>query len=162
MDDVYNGVRHFLVREAKLLDRKRYWDWYDTLAEDVRYRVPVGVTQDMTYRSSEESFLFDEDRSSLRARIERMDGEYAWSEKPPSRTRRLVGNVYVVDREGNEATVESSLVLLRWKGEHIQPRILSGEREDRLRFDDGDVELAERTFHLDQHRIDLTPVSIIL
>ena len=36
---------------------------------------------------------FDEDRYSLEKRVERLDGDHAWTEDPPSRTRHFVTNV---------------------------------------------------------------------
>jgi len=38
---------------------------------------------------------FDEDRYSLEKRVERLEGDHAWTEDPPSRARRFVTNVRV-------------------------------------------------------------------
>ena len=44
---------------------------------------------------------FDEDHYTLGLRIERLEGRHAWTEDPPSRTRRFVTNVRVTPPVGS-------------------------------------------------------------
>ena len=90
-------VYSFLIAEAELLDQHRYRDWLALLTDDVHYQMPVRVT---TGRGTETDVLgamshFDEDRYSLGKRVERLETDHAWTEDPPSRTRRFVTNVRV-------------------------------------------------------------------
>jgi phthalate 3,4-dioxygenase beta subunit len=112
------------------------------LTDDIRYRMPVQVTTatgtagpvlgDMVH--------FDEDRYTLGLRVERLEGRHAWTEDPPSRTRRFVTNVRVTpagggQRQGDiqEVEVRSYLLLFRSRGDDREPDFISAERTDVLR-----------------------------
>jgi len=45
---------------------------------------------------------FDEDRYSLEKRVERLEGDHAWTEDPPSRGARFVTNVRVAPVGGTD------------------------------------------------------------
>jgi 3-phenylpropionate/cinnamic acid dioxygenase small subunit len=72
----------FVVREARLLDEKRFDEWYELFAEDGYYWVPLapGQTDPLNHTS-----LAYEDRLLLQLRIERLKSPNAYSQKPPSR-----------------------------------------------------------------------------
>ncbi len=93
----------------------------------------------------------DENLHSLRQRIDRMATEHAWSEDPPSRTRRIVTNVLTFQLEHDELGVSSYLLLLRNRGDVRLPDFLSAARTDVLRSAaDGELRLARRTVNLDE------------
>lgn len=101
--------RQFYNQEAELLDAKDFEGWLELLTEDVDYQMPVRVTREAgTERSefSDEAFNYRETRSTLEARVERFQSEYAWSVDPPSRTRHFITNVRV-NTEGIEASGRS-------------------------------------------------------
>ena len=57
-----------------------------------------------------------EDWPSLKARVARLEHEYAWAENPPSRTRRFVTNIMVTGKtENGGVQVESNLMLFRYE-----------------------------------------------
>jgi 3-phenylpropionate/cinnamic acid dioxygenase small subunit len=118
-DPLYGEVVSWLHDEAALLDEHRYDEWLVLLAEDLVYRVPIRVTRFEAEgdRDDTEAGLshFDETRASLAARILRVREPTAWSEHPPSRTRHLVTNVRVWNRDGGYE-VRSALLLLRSRG----------------------------------------------
>jgi phthalate 3,4-dioxygenase beta subunit len=154
----FSSERHlqaheFLVREAEILDARRYDDWLELLTDDISYRMPVRVT---TSPSLEESVLegmdhFNEDSYSLRRRVARFATEHAWTEDPPSRTRHLVTNVRAYPGEGEDETVvRSSLLLFRSRGDVRTPDLVVGERTDVLRRENGDLKLARREFVVDE------------
>lgn len=155
----------FLTREAGLLDDRELAAWLDLLTEDVTYDMPVRVTREAGSNRSEfsdEAFNYREDRSTLEARVERFQTEYAWSEDPPSRTRRFVSNVRVGDADGDETPVESYLLVTRSQGDTPETTTLSAQRHDVLRRVEGDLRLAERVIHLDSTVLPMKNLSIFL
>jgi phthalate 3,4-dioxygenase beta subunit len=142
----------FLVAEAETLDERRYEDWLGMLTDDVRYRMPVRVTvhgggaselQDMSH--------FDEDRYTLGKRVERLTGQHAWTEDPPSRVRRFVTNVRCAPGPaGDEVAVRSYVLLFRSRGDARPPEWVAAERRDVLR-DTGDaLRLRSRDITVDE------------
>ncbi len=75
------ALADFVYREARLLDEKRFEEWYDLFSEDARYWMPLtrGQPEGAMYTS-----LFDEDRLLLKVRIERLRSPNAFSQQPPS------------------------------------------------------------------------------
>ncbi len=74
---------------------------------------------------------FDEDRYTLGLRVERLEGRHAWTEDPPSRTRRFVTNVRVTPPadagprlgQPREVEVRSYLLLFRSRGDDRDGRL---------------------------------------
>jgi phthalate 3,4-dioxygenase beta subunit len=126
----------FLVAEAEILDDRRYTDWLALLADDIRYRMPVRVTVHGGASSStlEGMDHFDEDRYTLGKRVERLTGEHAWTEDPPSRVRRFVTNVSVgPGEEPAQLAVRSYLLMFRSRGDTRPPEWVAAGRTDVLR-----------------------------
>lgn len=84
--------RMVLEREARLLDQARHRQWLDMYAPECLYWVPA--TLDGGDPRREVAVAFD-DRRRLEDRIFRLGSDYAWSQRPPSRTSRIVSNVAV-------------------------------------------------------------------
>lgn len=154
----------FYNEEAERLDAKELEDWLDLLTDDVLYNMPIRVTRDTgAERSdfSEEAYNYREDRSTLEARVERFQSEFAWSEDPPTRTRHHVSNVRVqADDPGDEFTVKNNLLLFVGQGEGLDSTTLSAEREDVLRRVDGDLKLAKRDVYLDHTVLPMKNISV--
>ena len=77
----------FVVREARLLDEKRFDEWLTLFAEDGCYWVPLahGQTDPVLHTS-----LAYEDRLLLELRVERLKSPRAFSQQPPSRCHHLL------------------------------------------------------------------------
>jgi 3-phenylpropionate/cinnamic acid dioxygenase small subunit len=77
----------FVVREARLLDEKRYDEWNALFAEDAIYWVPLVPGQpeglDHTSHLYEDKLLRD-------LRIERLKSPRAFSQQPPTRSLHLL------------------------------------------------------------------------
>ena len=71
----------FVYREARLLDEKRFDEWYELFTDDARYWMPLtrGQTDAETHTS-----LFYEDKLLLKVRIERLKHPSAFSQQQPS------------------------------------------------------------------------------
>ena len=71
----------FVYREARLIDEKRFDEWYDLYADDCRYWMPLVRGQP---RGAEHTSLFDEDKLLLKIRIERLHNPKSYSQAQPS------------------------------------------------------------------------------
>jgi 3-phenylpropionate/cinnamic acid dioxygenase small subunit len=162
VDDHY-AVSMFLVDEAETLDRGAYREWLGLLTDDIHYRMPVRVT---TAHTLADSFLngmdhFLEDHYSLQKRVERFETDHAWTEDPPSRTRRFVTNVRVWV-EGDGLLAKSYLLLFRSRGDVRQPDWLSAERTDVLRRDGDSFKIADRLIVVDESVIRTQNLAVFL
>jgi 3-phenylpropionate/cinnamic acid dioxygenase small subunit len=155
-------VEEFLFREAEPLDAARFGAWLDLLTDDIDNRIPIRVTRERTaldLQFSHASFHMVEDRGSLAARVARFDTEYAWSENPPSRTRRFVSNVRL---DAFEAPLEvRSNLLFFWAREETQV-LLSAERHDLIRIEDEGLRLARRVVCLDHTTLPIPNLAVFL
>lgn len=143
----------FLNREAEILDDRRLNDWLELLTKDIRYEVPVRITREAGAKESEfsdESYHYRENWDTLNGRIDRFEDEYAWSENPPSRTRRFVSNVRIDDIRSDELDVKNNLLLYRNQGDSSSTEIFTGERHDIIRRVNDELKLAKRTVFLDR------------
>jgi len=134
-------IEQFLYFEAELLDDRRFGAWVELFDDDVRYWSPVRrsvAAADLSLEFSERGQMafFDDDKSSLEWRVRRLSTNAAWAEDPPSRTRRLIGNVRVRvdDPSGGKSPlrVRSNFMIYRNRLADIVS-VYSGERTDLLR-----------------------------
>lgn len=167
-----NELRHkiedFLYFEAELLDERKLREWLDLLTEDVRYWMPIrhnplNRPNDVSGELARpgEGHYFDDDKKSLRIRVERVYEKNAWAEMPPSRTRHLISNVRLKNDRGTEIEVHSNFLVYRTRLETDQD-IFVGMRKDILRRVDGQFKIAGRTIILDQAVLSAKNISIFL
>lgn len=159
-----SACEEFLYHEAHLLDDRRVSEWFELVTEDIDYRVPVRTTRERSADAefSDQAYHLKEDHASLRVRIERLENDFAWSENPPSRNRRFVSNVTVLDTDDGEIDIRSNLLVHRSHEDSTTPDLLSGERRDTLRRTDDGLRLAARTVLLDHTVLPTDSLSIIL
>ncbi|HEX4981289.1 MAG TPA: 3-phenylpropionate/cinnamic acid dioxygenase subunit beta [Ilumatobacteraceae bacterium] len=149
----HHDVETWLAWEAQLLDERRLREWLALLADDIRYRMPVTVTaaRDSGVPPTGAMDHFDEDRYSLGKRVERLEGDHAWTEDPPSRARRFVSNVRVSPIDGTDVVEARSYVLLyRSRGDDRAADLVSAGRTDVLRRVEGGWILARRDIVIDE------------
>jgi len=161
----HHEAHEFLVREAELLDERRYRDWLDLLAPDIVYRMPVRVTAPETLEHGllEDMAHFDEDLYSLRKRIERFETGHAWTEDPPSRTRHFVTNVRTFEGSAaDEVVVRSYVLLFRSRGDIRDADLVSAERTDTLRRTDAGLRLARREILADESVLRTQNLAVFL
>lgn len=163
-DDYWDCV-DFLVTEATVLDDNRVNDWLAMLHQEIEYSVPIRLTRERTAGPgfSDDAYHLLETYTTLTLRVERLSGDYAWAEDPPSRTRRLVTN-FRVSRlaDCDDLRVRSNLLIYRERLDDRDYQLISGERHDDLRSQDGRWLLVRRSVLLD-HTTLMTPnVGIFL
>jgi 3-phenylpropionate/cinnamic acid dioxygenase small subunit len=170
-------IEQFLYREVRLLDERRFHEWLQLLTDDIHYwmigrtnRYPKSskaiaildpnryVEDDLT--REDELAILDENKTTLDARVARLDTGMAWAEDPPSRTRHVISNVEVEpgDTEA-EVKVYSNFIVYRSRAE-TEVDFYVGARRDVLRRADGAWKIASRKIILDQNVLTAKNVSI--
>ena len=91
-------LMQFYIREAWLLDERRFREWLDIFTDDVLYFMPrrKNVLRRELHREVTplgDLAILEEDRRYLEMRVARLETGMAWAEDPPSRTRHLIGNL---------------------------------------------------------------------
>ena len=109
----------FVVREARLIDEKRFDEWYGLFAEDGYYWVPAaaGQTDPLNHNS-----LAYEDKLLLQLRIERLKSPLAYSQKPASRCHHLLQTPEVEkrDAERGEYLTRTQFIYTETRGDDSQ------------------------------------------
>ena len=153
-------VEEFLYDEAALLDAWRLDDWLGLLTADAVYRVPSNDRPDADSRDT--LFLIADDINRIRARVTRLKDKSAHAEYPPSRTRRMISNVRITERNGSAVKVEANFSVHRFRrNEGI--RVYVGRYRYELRAEGGRLKIARREAVIDSMELgSLASVSFIL
>jgi 3-phenylpropionate/cinnamic acid dioxygenase small subunit len=143
----------FYIREAWLLDERRFKEWLDLFTDDVLYFMPRRKNVPIREAHREVTQLGDlaileEDKRYLEMRVARLETGMAWAEDPPSRTRHMIGNLEAEALDNGEVKARTAFLVYR---SHLETdaQLLSGCREDVLRRVDGGWKVAKRTIVLD-------------
>jgi p-cumate 2,3-dioxygenase beta subunit len=154
------AVEDFLYAEAALLDAWKLDEWLALLTGDCVYRVPSNDAPAGDPAST--LYLIADDIARIRGRVARLKDPQAHVEFPHSRTRRMVSNVRILDRKGDELSVEANFAVHRFRrNERVSTFV--GRYRYRLRVIDGIVRIAYREAILDAEELgSLGAVSFIL
>jgi len=151
-------VEDFLYEEAALLDAWKLDEWLALLTDDATYRVPSNDRPESDPRGT--LFTIADDIARIRARVTRLKDRNAHAEFPPSRTRRLISNVRIVER--NPLRVEANFVVYRYR-RNEDVREFVGRYRFLLKVIDGKLRIAGREAILDAMELaSLGAVSFIL
>ena len=171
------ALERFYFREARLLDNRQYQQWLTLVTEDIQYRLParVNVQVDNRERGTEQMIsverelegadsmgcpIREENYIHLMLRVERAFKINSWSENPPARTRRIVGNVELMHRSGERHTVLSNFHLY-YSRPGSASFLYSGQRRDvLLAANTDDFRLQQREVILDYADIDLPTLGL--
>ena len=145
-------IQEFLYREAWLLDTYRLQEWYELLADDIRYWIPTIET----VRGSNERFrddvpyyhLVDWDKRIIGMRLAQMQTGLNHCEIPASVAQRLIANVFVEDGARDDEVTAHSNVQATLVRHGVFETVFKGRRSDRLRRTDGRWQIAERRVEL--------------
>ena len=87
-----DDIIDFIYAEARMLDEGRYSEWLDLWLEDGHYWMPLDYKQTDPHLVT--SLLY-EDNFMLRLRVERLNGERTFSQKPKSRCHHVIQRPFV-------------------------------------------------------------------
>lgn len=170
-------VEQFYFREARLLDNRQYQQWLGLITEDIQYQMPsrINVAIDNRMHGNEDMISVErelEDSKSmgcpireenflhLAARIDRAYKMNSWSENPPARTRRIIGNVELDKTEEDSLKVLSNFHLY-----YARPGsdnfIYSGQRSDTLVGFEDSYKIKHREVIMDYSKIDVPTLGLL-
>jgi len=115
-DTVTDPVQ-FVIREARLLDEKRFDEWYELFAEDGHYWVPASPNQPDPLNHNSLAY---EDKLLLKLRIERLKQPTAYSQKPASRCHHLLQAPEIEKSQKDEFVVRTSFIYTETRGDESQ------------------------------------------
>lgn len=112
-------VIRFVYREARLLDEKRFDEWFELFTEDGFYWVPL--TPEQTDPIGHTSIAY-EDGLLLKLRIERLKSPRAYSQQPPSRCHHLlqVPEIEAADPARGEWLTRTQFIYTEAQGDAAQ------------------------------------------
>ena len=153
----------FLTREAECLDENRVTDWLDLVTSDISYEVPIVQTRLRTEDPiAQNGWHMKETYGSLRSRVARLGTNSAWGEDPPTRTRRLIGNVRCGQWKNDENPVKSNLLIYLGRGDSADHSVLGAERQDVLRRTGQGLRLSRRVVLLSHTTLPIQSLGVFL
>ena len=174
----HRAIERFYHYEARLLDSREYRAWLALISEDIQYCMPsrVNVQVDNRLRGEESmlalhnelegsdsmgSPLREESYLHLMLRVERAFKMNSWSENPPARTRRLIGNIELMAREDLKLSVFSNFHLY-YARPGADSVIYSGQRRDvLLQQETGDYMILAREIIMDYANIEVPTLGLL-
>jgi len=153
-------VEDLLYHEADLLDSWRLDDWLDLLTDDATYYVPPNDKPDADALYT--LFTIADDIVRLRERVIRLKDPNCHAEFPPSRTRRMIGNVRITGVDGDVIAAAANFIVHRFRYNDLD-RVFVGHYRYKLKRQGGRLKIAERRAILDEQQLGLLgSVSFIL
>lgn len=153
-DALLLSIERFYRREARLLDEERHGEWYDLLADDLFYWMPL--RENRFRRDERPAFdpdamaLFDECKADIAVRIGRLESGLVWTEDPPTRHVYAIANVEAFETPVvGEYEVHSVFTQYRNRSEHDEATLF-GRRRDMIRATAGGYQLVRRLILLPQ------------
>jgi 3-phenylpropionate/cinnamic acid dioxygenase small subunit len=107
----------FVLREARLLDERRFDEWYGLFAEDGHYWVPANPGQTDPHLQNSLAY---EDRFLLKLRVERLKSPLAFSQQPESRCHHVLQVPEVESDSGNEVRMRTAFIYTETRGDESQ------------------------------------------
>ena len=172
------SLEQFYYREARLLDGRQYQDWLALCTEDIRYSMPartnpmvdnravgeqdmISVERELEGLDSDGCPIRDENIIHLTLRVERAYKRNSWSENPPARTRRIIGNVELSAVDGDRYSVFSNFHLF-YSRPGSADFFYAGQRRDVLVRGEAGYRIAEREIIMDIADINVPTLGLLL
>jgi 3-phenylpropionate/cinnamic acid dioxygenase small subunit len=148
-------VAAFIYLEARLADEACYSDWEALWADDASYWVPRHPDADP---QTEVSYIYD-NRRRIASRIAQLNTGARHSQTPPSKIRRVLGNMEVIERDGSTVTVGSNFMLFEYRFSMV---IWAGRYVHRVRTEGGEYRLVDKIVHLVNGDDPITNMSFLI
>ncbi len=134
-------IEQFLYREARYADEHDYDAWEALWTDDALYSVPAGG--DLSGDQGAQMSVIYDNRNRISTRLAQLRTGKRHSQTPPSGLRRLISNVEILGREGDDTLVGANFLLAESRERGTE--IWAGRVTYRLRLSDGDIRLAAKT-----------------
>ena len=159
VDDVAcREVERLLYREARLLDTEQFSEWLEQVLDPtIRY---VVVSRELRYRKERrydapvEMFIFNDDFTFLKARVDQFNSGMQWRTDPPERFRRLVTNIEVfLTGKSVEWIVRSNLLAQRSRRAYEIDQFTCCREDLVRRCPAGTLRLVQRRIDFDERTV---------
>ena len=137
--DLLREVEQFIYREARLQDDLDYDAWGGLWTDDAIYWVPAN--SDAADPEREMSIIYD-NRARIATRIKQLKTGKRHSQTPPSRLRRLVSNVELVEGDSDEVAAAANFLVYESRERGVT--LWAGRSEYRLRRGDDGLRLVAK------------------
>jgi p-cumate 2,3-dioxygenase subunit beta len=138
-------VEDLFFQEAALLDEWRLEEWLSLLTDDATYYIPPTDVPDGDPR--ETLFVIADDAFRIKSRVKQLLGKSAWAENPRSRTRRIISNVRILGRDGDNTLATANFAVYRMRDESVDTYV--GHYEYKLIRLGSQLKIRERRAILD-------------
>lgn len=140
-----DDIIDFIYEEARMLDEGRFTEWLALWLEDGHYWMPLDYKQ--TDPDLVTSLLY-EDNFMLRLRVERLNGERTFSQKPKSRCHHVIQRPFIdaFDAEAGQFVTNTSMHYVETRLDEQFLLALVAEHE--LRLVDGKLRIANKRVDL--------------
>jgi 3-phenylpropionate/cinnamic acid dioxygenase small subunit len=135
------AIEAFVYREARLADESRYSEWEALWDDDGLYWVPMSPDADPRTTLS---YVYD-NRRRIRSRVAQLNTGSRHSQTPPSKMRRLLTNLELLDHDDETVTVGSNFVLYEYR---FAMTVWAGRVIHRVRTNGPEPRLVAKTVHL--------------
>jgi len=155
--DTIHKIEAFLFTEAKLLDQKKFDDWFSLFNDNAYYWIPLRPEQSQPEK--ELSIIYD-DLDMMKARIHWLNHSKNHAQAIPSRTVHYVSNVLIenVNSDNQEYLVSSALQVSEFRNE--KQIIYSGRCEHVLRVEKEGLKILSKRVDLINSEAVLNSISI--
>lgn len=135
----------FIYAEARMLDDGRFNDWLQLWMPEGHYWMPLDYKQADPVNTT--SFLY-EDNFMLRLRVERLEGERTFSQKPKSRCHHVLNRPFVdaYDPKANHYVTNTAMHYVETRLDEQQLLAITATHE--LTTVDGDIRIANKRVDL--------------
>jgi ethylbenzene dioxygenase subunit beta len=119
--EAQRGVEQFLYLESRLLDERRQSEWLALWTPDGMYWIPRACGQASPY---DHISIAWEDAMLREVRVSRLGHARNWSQRPPTRGARLLGNP-MIDGEtaAGDLVVRATFQLTEWRSVEVQQQL---------------------------------------
>ena len=156
----------------------QYQQWLALVSPEVQYIMPsrtnlmvnnrergnehmISVERELEGPDSLGCPVREESYVHLMVRVERAYQINSWSENPPARTRRIIGNVEVMEDKGEELSVLSNFHLY-YARPGSENHMYAGQRRDVLKRTEDSFTILRRELVMDYANIDQPTLGLLL
>ncbi len=175
--EMQRSLEGFYYREARLLDSRQFQHWLALVTDDISYLMPsrvnpmidnrargreeiIGIQAELEDADSLGCPIREEQYIHLAVRVERAFKINSWSEQPPARTRRLIGNVEMIGSDADDLSVISNFHLYYARPGH-ENALYSGQRRDLLLSTEDGFRIRRREVIMDYANIELPTLGLL-
>jgi 3-phenylpropionate/cinnamic acid dioxygenase small subunit len=147
----------FILREARLLDERRFREWMALFTADGTYWVPAVHGQSSPF---DHVSLFYDDLTLMETRINRLEHPRIHIQSPESHCVRMINNVVVERADDRKGEYEISSVVFMFESHGDEQRIFAGRQSHALRRDEGGLKIFQKRVNLANCDTSFAPIAV--